>query len=62
VLAGAGLVSTGAAGGGAARRRIDQAVGSAAAESGVPLLELRGADGIGLEELLVFLTSDGASR
>ncbi len=61
VLAGAGLVSTRATGGGLLVDAPIEAVGGAAAASGVPLLELRGADGTGLEELFLSLTSEGAT-
>jgi ABC-2 type transport system ATP-binding protein len=62
VLADAGLVSTRATGGGLLVDASIEAVGSAAAQSGVPLLELRGAESTGLEELFLSLTSEGASR
>jgi ABC-2 type transport system ATP-binding protein len=56
-LAVAGLPSTPASGGGALVEADPAAVGRAAAAAGVVLLELRAADGAGLEELFMTLTS-----
>ncbi|GFJ83090.1 hypothetical protein Phou_072700 [Phytohabitans houttuyneae] len=39
-----------------------EAVGRAAAEAGVVLLELRPADGAGLEQLFLELTANGGTR
>jgi ABC-2 type transport system ATP-binding protein len=60
-LAVAGLPSTPASGGGALVEADPAAVGRAAAAAGLVLLELRTADGAGLEELFMTLTSGAAS-
>lgn len=56
-LATAGLASTTTTDGGQLVDADPEAVGRAAASAGVPLLELRPADGAGLEELFLSLTS-----
>jgi ABC-2 type transport system ATP-binding protein len=55
----AGLTATPATGGGLLVDAEAEAVGRAAAEAGVVLLELRAADSAGLEELFLSLTSGG---